>query len=111
MIKGFKTTPGLRFSRMMRKFGFSGPMAEIYHPRDSKSYKVWRARVFKKYGSTCSICGSRQATAAHHLVTFSKNPDMRYRVENGRPVCAGCHRRTKSYGIRVAPEKEKVNGR
>ena len=73
MIKGFKTTPGLRFSRMMRKFGFSGPMAEIYHPRDSKSYKVWRARVFKKYGSTCSICGSKWPANASGARSVSRS--------------------------------------
>ena len=100
-MQGFKGPHGLKFSKTLRRMGVDvkeTPLARIFHPRDSIRYKGWRAKVLKKNGGLCFICNSREATQAHHMAMFSQNPDLRYDVENGQPVCFKCHLKTHSYG-------------
>lgn len=97
-MQGFKKTHGLKFARALRRMGVRTEHTKVYHPRTSFAYKRWRAQVMRKNGGMCAICRSRKATSAHHKAMFSKNPDLRFRVSNGIPVCAGCHKKTRSFG-------------
>jgi hypothetical protein len=63
--------------------------------RASMEYRRWRQAVFVRDDYTCQICGKRGVPlqADHHPYPFSKYPDRRLDVENGRALCKPCHHR------------------
>jgi predicted restriction endonuclease len=58
---------------------------------DDPRYVAWRQKVFKKDNYECSICGSNYNLEAHHLASWSKYPQYRYLVRNGRLLCKHHH--------------------
>lgn len=62
--------------------------------RQSSEYKAWRQAVFARDNWTCQKCGKRGgAMEADHIKLFSRHPELRFAVENGRTLCkAPCHR-------------------
>ncbi|MEO9028091.1 MAG: HNH endonuclease signature motif containing protein [Ktedonobacteraceae bacterium] len=61
------------------------------HNGDYK-YKDWRTAVFQRDEYTCRDCGPRGGQIqAHHIKSWSKYPDLRYVVSNGRTLCISCH--------------------
>lgn len=69
--------------------------------RNTKKYKIWRTSVFIRDEYTCRICKKRGGLLnADHIKPFSKFPDLRFLVENGRTLCVQCHRKTETYGGR-----------
>jgi hypothetical protein len=62
-------------------------------------YKLWRETVFARDDRTCQICGAcPDSLIADHVKSWRNFPDLRYEVENGRTLCAPCHRKTPNYG-------------
>ena len=65
--------------------------------RNSKRYKNWRGKVFKRDDWTCQNCGARSKKGkrvrleADHIKPFSLYPKLRYKVSNGRTLCYKCH--------------------
>ncbi len=49
----------------------------------------------------CHICGTRSATAVHHIIGRA-NPVLRYDVTNLLPVCNECHRAIHDKGVDVS---------
>lgn len=67
--------------------------------RRSAEYKNWRLAVFTRDNFTCQICGKHSGHLhADHIVPFSINTNKRFDVDNGRTLCAKCHRQTDTYG-------------
>ena len=73
--------------------------------RQSVEYKLWRESVFKRDDYRCIWCGIRSAKGlgritieADHIKPFSLYPELRFAIDNGRTLCAPCHRKTKSFG-------------
>ena len=70
--------------------------------RKSAEYKAWRKNVFTRDNYTCQICGVRGGELhADHVVPFAVDPSKRFDVENGRTLCAKCHRETDTYGHKI----------
>jgi predicted restriction endonuclease len=59
--------------------------------RASRTYQVWRKAVLKRDMYRCQKCGSRLNLHVHHILPFSKYPELRFEVTNGITLCAGCH--------------------
>lgn len=70
--------------------------------RGSYKYAAWRKAVFERDNYTCQCCGKRgsQDIQADHIKPFSKYPESRFDVSNGRTLCVPCHRKTDTYGFR-----------
>lgn len=68
--------------------------------RRGVEWKLWREAVFERDDYTCQMCGIRGGVELHpdHIKPFSKFPELRYEVSNGRTLCIECHRRTPTYG-------------
>jgi 5-methylcytosine-specific restriction endonuclease McrA len=54
-----------------------------------KADKLFSQCCFKKWGNIC-ICG-REASATHHFFPKSGSAYLRYNLDNGVPLCYGCH--------------------
>ena len=74
--------------------------------RNSLEYRLWREAVFKRDNYTCQKCGTRSRKGvkvyleADHIKPFSKYPELRFVVSNGRTLCRECHMKTKTHGRR-----------
>ena len=72
--------------------------------RNSFEMKLWREEVFKRDNYTCVWCGalgSKRYLNADHIKPFSRFPDLRFDVNNGRTMCVPCHSKTDSYKGKV----------
>jgi hypothetical protein len=56
-------------------------------PQDRK----WRDKVVKLAGGKCKECGSTVRLHAHHTVSVSQAPKLRYVLDNGECLCIKCH--------------------
>lgn len=73
--------------------------------RQSVEYKLWREAVFARDDYTCIWCGirSKKGTGriyieADHIKSFARFPELRFAIDNGRTLCAPCHRTTDNFG-------------
>lgn len=78
-----------------RHWNWQGGISESNHLfRHTKEYKEWRAQVFRRDGWSCVICGYRSCKPrdirADHIKPFSKFPELRLEVSNGRTLCLPC---------------------
>lgn len=70
----------------------------------NKLYVEWRTAVFKRDNYTCQWCGARCSKGntvilnADHIKPWSKYPDLRFELTNGRTLCLPCHKTTDTYG-------------
>lgn len=70
--------------------------------RNNVAYKAWKLAVLERdgfkcvecgveQGAICKCCGSRTLLHAHHVIPFSEDQKLRYKVSNGRSLCGRCH--------------------
>lgn len=52
--------------------------------------KLWWEAVIKKFGKRCVICG-KPAIDCHHFFPKRLYPAVRFEIDNGVPLCRGCH--------------------
>jgi 5-methylcytosine-specific restriction endonuclease McrA len=66
--------------------------------RESAEYAEWRLSVLKRDGYTCVQCHSTKNLHADHIKQFAFYPKLRFAIDNGRTLCAPCHRKTRTWG-------------
>ncbi len=73
--------------------GWKGGITPTYKIiRCSMEYEIWRKAVFERDDYTCQDCGKRGCELnAHHILSFSKYPEKRFDVDNGKSLCIDCH--------------------
>lgn len=90
-----------------RNFFWKGGLTKTNYPErvsimNSPEYRRWRKSVFERDKYTCQICGQRGITLnADHIKPFSRYPELRLSIDNGRTLCLDCHKRTDTYGIKL----------
>ena len=70
-------------------------------PFNPNSYFGWRRLVLQRDGYRCVICGSKERLEADHVKPYSRVPELRFDVGNGRTLCHECHKKTDTYGGRA----------
>lgn len=81
-----------------------GISPENERQRKTAAYREWRLTVFDRDGYRCVECGDRSREGhrvrlhADHIKPFATHPHLRLVIENGRTLCAPCHRKTPTYG-------------
>lgn len=70
--------------------------------RFTPEYKAWRKAVFERDNYTCKICNQKGLELnADHIKPQSLFPELIFDINNGRTLCAPCHRKTDTYGERA----------
>ena len=66
-------------------------------------YKQWRTVIFEREKYTCQHCGAKSGKGkivvlnADHIKPFSRYPDLRLNLDNGRTLCVNCHKKIKKF--------------
>lgn len=106
--KGIKTghTPwnkGIEWAEMTGENNpaWKGGVTKSRGDRWSKEYRRWRNAVLRRDNHTCVQCGATRETTiiqTDHIKPWSKYPELRYELSNGRTLCWDCHKKTNTYG-------------
>lgn len=82
------------------------PVNEKIHK--SMEYKLWRKAVYERDNYTCIWGGKEHGSKLHadHIKPFSLFPELRFAIDNGRTLCADCHRKTDTFGYNVNHYKD-----
>jgi len=92
-------------------FWQGGKTSEASLARTSAKYRSWRKAVFERDNYTCQQCGARNGKGksvylnADHVIPFSQSAKLRYKVSNGRTLCVECHRKTDTFGNKLAKKR------
>lgn len=88
-----------------RKIGATRTARYKKNPRSRGSTAmdvIWRKFIFERDDYTCQICKIRGGKLhADHIKPYVAFPELRYDTNNGRCLCAACHRKTDTYGFRA----------
>jgi len=113
-ISGMTDKKHTKETRQKMRISSSGPLSsnwkggvtEINHRiRRSRKYADWRTSVFKRDDYTCQHCGDKSVVGnrirleADHIKPFAAFPRLRFDLDNGRTLCAPCHRKTPTWGV------------
>lgn len=76
--------------------------------RNSLKSKEWKNSVFARDNWTCQKCEKRGIELrAHHILSFSKYPRLKFEVNNGITLCKSCHQKFHEiYGRKTNTKKE-----
>ncbi len=73
--------------------------------RRSSIYRDWRLNVWKRDGFKCrmsnSDCGGQ--LEAHHILSYTKYPELRYETNNGITLCKNHHPRRRKEEVQLIP--------
>ena len=73
--------------------------------RNDSAYQVWRLEVYKRDNYKCKMnnqdCSGR--IIAHHILGWSKFPELRYQINNGITLCQAHHPRKRAEEKRLSP--------
>lgn len=61
-------------------------------------YKVWTRAVKDRDGWKCVECGATGKLHSHHIKRWSRHPELRYDIANGKTLCPTCHAKAHGRG-------------
>lgn len=66
---------------------------EANKDRRSSAYGSWRREVYKRDNYKCRIndCNCNGRIIAHHILSYTKYPELRYNINNGITLCQFHH--------------------
>lgn len=69
-----------------------------------KEYRLWRKAVFERDNYMCIFGGKEHGSKieADHIKPWAQFPALRYAIDNGRTLCASCHKKTETYGYKAS---------
>jgi len=71
--------------------------------RSGKADRDWVKAVKERDGQVCQVCHSSKNLCAHHIESYSKNPELQTDINNGVTLCKPCHTAIHSrYGVMTA---------
>ena len=77
----------------------------VKNERNDPAYQQWRKEVYKRDNWKCKIenedCSGR--IIAHHILGWSKFPELRYKINNGITLCQAHHPRKRAEEKRLVP--------
>ncbi len=84
----------IRYKKGKDNFNWKGGISpENIRLRHSIEYRLWREAVFARDNWTCVRCHKRgHSLHAHHIKLFSKYPELRFAIDNGKTLCKKCHK-------------------
>lgn len=114
-MKGRKHTPESKHKQSIAKLGRTGILCPNYiidrsllkldDRRNDSAYKEWRKQVWLRDNFKCRIadnkCNGR--IEAHHILTWSEHPELRYKINNGITLCHAHHPRKRAEEKRLIP--------
>jgi len=62
--------------------------------RSGSRRKKFRKQVLKRDDYVCQMCFTRKILEVHHIKSYYKYPELRWKVSNGISLCHKCHRLT-----------------
>lgn len=75
-----------------------GKTSESLAARTSLEYKLWRKAIYERDNYICVMCGYHgNQLIADHIKSFSRYPELRFDINNGRTLCRPCHKTTPNY--------------
>jgi len=105
-LKPYFGSRGKGFLNQTWRGGISSINARL---RRSKEYMNWANAVKERDGYKCAWCGKvNKSNHADHIAPFSLFPELRFSVDNGRTLCAECHRKTDTFGFKSVKVKNKI---
>lgn len=76
--------------------------------RNYDQYRKWRREIYRRDDYICRKCRKRgRRLNAHHIESYSKNPEKRLKMDNGVTLCERCHKDFhKEYGNTSFDQKD-----
>jgi len=75
-----------------------GIYPENLRARRTAEYRNWKMAVLERDGHKCIECGAIEHLQVDHIKPFALFPELRTILDNGRTLCADCHRKTETWG-------------
>lgn len=70
--------------------------------RASAEYHQWRMDVVTRDNFKCKRCGETGGEIhAHHILSFSKHPELRFDINNGITLCDKCHSEIHGHNVSI----------
>lgn len=80
----------------------------IRKSRGAASIKKFRKLCLERDNQECVRCGADNDLQVHHILSFQKNPDLRFNLDNGITLCADCHKEFHSKYGKIKGTKENL---
>jgi hypothetical protein len=91
--EGRKYTPEQIKQASLRHGGNGIPKKRPRPESVTLEYKKWRKSIFERDGYRCQVCERvGNYLEAHHIKSWAKHKELRYKIENGVTLCRECHK-------------------
>ena len=82
---------------------WKGGISRNAHSLTNPQYKKWRAQVFQRDNWICQTCRAKSSEGnpvyleAHHIKSWAKYFNLRFKIDNGITLCYNCHKLATNY--------------